>query len=338
MKTIGITFGDVAGIGPEVALSALASDRVQEKDARYILLGDAGWLAQLCRSLRIRVEIPVVKSVEEAAKSREYVVLVDSSPVDLAQVEYGRPQEAAGRAALHWIEQAVQLCRDHVLDAMVTGPISKRGIAMAGSPFPGHTELLAHLTGAPHAVMMLVGGPLRVILVTTHLPLREVAAALTQEKIIAAISLGSLGLKRLGIERPVLAVAGLNPHAGEDGRLGNEEKDIIEPALVRARQEGLELIGPLPADTLFYRALEEPWDGVVCMYHDQGLAPLKMLAFDRAVNVTLGLPIVRTSPDHGTAYDRAGQGTASPDSMIEAVNLAYRLAGGTRAPGPRDSK
>jgi len=186
--------------------------------------------------------------------------------------------------------------------------------------------------------MMLVGGPLRVILVTTHLPLREVAAALTQEKIIAAISLGSLGLKRLGIERPVLAVAGLNPHAGEDGRLGNEEKDIIEPALVRARQEGLELIGPLPADTLFYRALEEPWDGVVCMYHDQGLAPLKMLAFDRAVNVTLGLPIVRTSPDHGTAYDRAGQGTASPDSMIEAVNLAYRLAGGTRAPGPRDSK
>lgn len=327
MKTIGISFGDVAGIGPEVALKAIVHARVPEQGIRYVLLGEERYFLRLCEAIGEELALPVIHSRKELEERDDYALLLDTSGLDLSDVAFGRVSALAGQAALHWIEEGVALCMDGVLDALVTAPVNKEGLALAGCKHAGHTGLLAELTAAKSHVMMLVGGPLRVALVTTHIPLRAVADAITRERILEVIALTSQWLKRIGIENPVLAVAGLNPHAGENGGMGSEELEVIGPAVQQAVEVGLSVIGPLPPDTIFYRALNENWDAVVCMYHDQGLGPLKMLAFDQGVNVTLGLPIIRTSPDHGTAYDIAGQGVASPDSMVEAINLACRVAG-----------
>jgi 4-hydroxythreonine-4-phosphate dehydrogenase len=214
------------------------------------------------------------------------------------------------------------------LAALATAPITKELLHRAGYPFVGQTELLAHLSRTKRFAMMLAGGPLRVALVTTHAPLREVAKLITARKIIEVVELSHEICRRFGIKRPRIAVAGLNPHAGEGGLLGDEEGRIIAPAVKRAKRHGIVVSGPHSADTLFYRAAHGQFDAVVAMYHDQGLAPLKLIAFDNGVNLTLGLPFVRTSPDHGTAPDIAGKGIARPDGMIAAINMAARLAGG----------
>ncbi len=229
--------------------------------------------------------------------------------------------------AVDWVVQGARRCLAGELDALVTAPLSKRLLRDAGWGFEGHTELLAHLSHTKKFAMMLVGGPLRVALVTIHVPLARVSGLLSAGKILDVIELSHQACRRFGIRRPKIGVAGVNPHAGEGGLLGGEERRFIAPAVRRAARKGLDVTGPWPADTLFHQAYHGAFDAVVAMYHDQGLAPLKMIAFDTGVNLTLGLPFVRTSPDHGTAFDLAGKGKARPDSMIAAINLAAELAG-----------
>lgn len=272
---IGITLGDVAGIGPEVVAKALASRRL---DRRF-----------------------------------DYEVI-------------GNPHTRRRAAAADWVVEGARRCLRGELAALVTAPITKELLHLAGYPFVGQTELVAHLSRTKKFAMMLAGGPLRVALVTTHAPLRSVPKLITRKKIVEVAELSHAICRRLGIARPRIAVTGLNPHAGEGGLLGDEERRIIAPAVRCARQHGINAVGPLPADTVFYRAAHGEFDAVVAMYHDQGLGPFKLIAFDNGVNLTLGLPFVRTSPDHGTAPDIAGKGIARPDGMIAAINLAAQLA------------
>lgn len=234
----------------------------------------------------------------------------------------------AGRAAYDAICAAVADAQAGVVQAVATAPVSKLAFAKAGLPWKGHTDLLAHLTGSRRAAMMFWSDPLKVILASVHVPLAAVPQTLTREALDDVIALAACELPRFGLPRPRLAVCGLNPHAGEEGVLGSEEQRILRPAVEHARARGVDIAGPFPADTLFVRAARGEFDAVIACYHDQGLIPVKLLAFGRAVNVTLGLPIIRTSVDHGTAFDIAGQGTANPSSMIVATLLAARLARG----------
>jgi 4-hydroxythreonine-4-phosphate dehydrogenase len=238
----------------------------------------------------------------------------------------GNPRAKRRAAAADWVVEGAKRCLAGELAALVTAPIAKELLYRAGYPFVGQTELLAHLSRTKRFAMMLAGGPLRVALVTTHAPLREVAKLITAQKIVEVVELSHEICLRFGIKRPRIAVAGLNPHAGEGGLLGDEERRIIAPAVKRAAKRGIRVGGPHSADTLFYRAAHGEFDAVVAMYHDQGLAPFKLIAFDNGVNLTLGLPFVRTSPDHGTAPDIAGKGIARSDGMIAAINMAARLA------------
>jgi 4-hydroxythreonine-4-phosphate dehydrogenase len=308
---IGITLGDLNGIGPEVALQALRHLGAQT-GIRFVLIGSPKAIAPL---LRKHDRLP------------RHVLLWDPTPHLAPRHQPGRITAEAARAAAAWIYFAVRACHTGMLDAIVTAPISKEGFALAGVNFPGHTEMLAALTGTQRFAMLLFGGPLRVTLVTRHLPLAKVAAALSAEKIVEAIRLTDEGLRWMGLRQRRIAICGLNPHAGDGGLLGREEIEIITPAIHAARRTGLKLTGPIPADTVFHQAIHGKFDAIVAMYHDQGLGPLKMLAFDSGVNLTLGLPLVRTSPDHGTAYDIAGKNIANPASMIEAIRWAIRLAG-----------
>jgi 4-hydroxythreonine-4-phosphate dehydrogenase len=232
----------------------------------------------------------------------------------------------AGRAAYDAIVRAVEDARHGVVDAMATAPVNKEAFRLAGLPWSGHTDLLAHLTNAPHAAMMFYSEALTVVLATVHIALAEVPRALTRESLEATIALTARELPRFGVAVPRIAVAGLNPHAGEHGLFGREEETVIAPAIAALRRRGVDVAGPFPGDTVFVRARRGEFDAVVACYHDQGLIPVKLVAFGEAVNVTLGLPIVRTSVDHGTAFDIAGTGVANPDSMIAAVRLAARLA------------
>jgi 4-hydroxythreonine-4-phosphate dehydrogenase len=254
-------------------------------------------------------------------------------PRDGTPFETGQLSAAAGRAAYDAIVSAVEDARRGTVDAIATAPINKEAFRLAGLPWAGHTDLLAHLTGARDVAMLFYSEALRVVLATVHVPLAEVPRVLTRESLEATIVLTARELPRFGIERPRIAVAGLNPHAGEHGLFGREEETVIAPAIARACDRGIAVSGPFAADTLFVRARRGEFDVVVACYHDQGLIPVKLAAFGRAVNVTLGLPIVRTSVDHGTAFDIAGKGIADPESMIAAVLLAAKLArsGATRS-------
>lgn len=248
------------------------------------------------------------------------------APPNLQTFTPGLLSAGAGRAAYDTIVRAVDDVRRGEADALATAPVNKEAFRLAGLPWHGHTDLLAHLTGSPHVAMMFDSDTLRVVLATIHIPLAEVPRALTRVSLEATIALTARELPRFGCASPRIAVAGLNPHAGEHGLFGGEEQDVIAPAIAACRGRGIDVGGPFPADTLFVRAHRGEFDVVIACYHDQGLIPIKLLAFGRAVNVTLGLPIVRTSVDHGTAFDIAGRGTADPDSMIAAVLLAAKLA------------
>jgi 4-hydroxythreonine-4-phosphate dehydrogenase len=232
----------------------------------------------------------------------------------------------AGQAAYESIVRAVEAARAGMVDAIATAPVNKEAFRLAGLPWTGHTDLLAHLTGASHVAMMFYSEPLRVVLATIHIPLSQVAGALTQASLEATLDLTAREMPRFGIDQPRIAVAGLNPHAGEHGLFGHEEQHTIGPAIEASRARGIDVSGPFPGDTIFVRATRGEFDVVVACYHDQGLIPVKLLAFGHAVNVTLGLPIIRTSVDHGTAFDIAGKGVADAGSMIDAVRLAARLA------------
>jgi len=322
---IGITLGDVTGIGPEVALKAIAAELPRD-DSRYLLIGDPGCLQRTSAQLGLKFSLAPQSSGLGSERVQWIAPLPDELPTGLTA---GAP--AAARAAVAWLTEGAQRCLRHELDALVTAPVNKEAIIRAGHDFVGQTEFLAQAAGVARPVMMLLGQDdrarwLRVALVTTHVSLRQVAAQITQAKVMAAIELAAASCRDLGLPRARIAVCGLNPHAGEGGQMGDEEQTIIGPAVLAAQGKNLQVVGPLSGDTVFHTALRGEFDAVVAMYHDQGLAPLKTVAFDTGVNWTLGLPFIRTSPDHGTAYDIVGQGRANPASMIAAIQLAKQLA------------
>ncbi len=317
--------GDAAGIGPEVAVRA-AADPFLRRRCDFLLIGSLNVFREQARRTGAALALRRLSAGERREGSGEEVPVLQPPRLPSGPVRPGRVSAAWGRAAMECVERGVKLVLAGGASALVTAPINKEGIHRAGYRFQGHTDFLAHLTGARSWAMMLVGGRFRVTLCTVHIPLSRVSRSLSREGIAEKIRLTHQALLRLGVSRPRIAVAGLNPHAGEAGAFGDEEARIITPAVAACRRAGLPVEGPLPPDTVFYRHRRGDYDAVVAMYHDQGLIPLKTLAFDRGVNLTLGLPLVRTSPDHGTAYELAGRGRADPRSMIEAVKLACRLA------------
>ena len=331
LRPLAVTMGDPAGIGPDIVLTAWAKQQLAPLPP-FVLVADPSVLAERARMLGIAVDIEVVDEVEgDAGRSAGRLPIL---PVQLAKSpQPGCPDPANGPAVIASIERAVRETVAGRASGVVTPPISKATLYAAGFTHPGHTEFLGalateHFPGVTWTpVMMLAAEELRVVPVTVHLPLADVPKALTRDRIVEVCRITARDLTlRFGLERPRIAVAGLNPHAGEGGSLGTEEIEIIGPAIARLREEGLRVTGPHSADALFHAAARKAYDVAVCMYHDQALIPLKTLAFDSGVNVTLGLPFVRTSPDHGTAFDIAGSGRASPTSFVAALRLAARLS------------
>jgi 4-hydroxythreonine-4-phosphate dehydrogenase len=326
-KPLALTFGEPAGIGPEIALASWLKRREAALPPFY-LLGDPAALARRARRVGLNVPLAEVGATEAAATFDRALPVVDIGVS--ATAEPGRPDASSAPVAITAITRAVADVTAGRAGAVVTNPIAKSVLYAAGFRHPGHTEFLAELAASggavPHPVMMLWSETLSVVPVTIHLPLREAIAALTTELIVKTCQITAADLsKRFGLTRPRLALTGLNPHAGEDGALGTEDQNIIAPAVSALRASGLDVRGPLPADTMFHAAARKTYDCAICMYHDQALIPLKTLAFDDGVNVTLGLPFVRTSPDHGTAFDIAGTGRANPSSLIAALKLAARM-------------
>ena len=302
--------GDAAGIGPEIILRALDSEEIKKLGARFLIIGDK----RVIKDNSKRLNIPLSGQTDI---------------LDLSNINYkftlGKINKRLGRAAVEYIEKGVELARKRKIDALVTAPINKQAMNLAGYNYPGHTQLLTELTGAEDVAMMFSSSFLNVTLVTTHLPLKEVSSLLTRQRIYRTIKLSREFFKKHFKKEVKVGVAGFNPHAGEKGLFGSEEKEI-EKAVEKAKREGIKVEGPLPADVLFHQAYLKKYEVVIAMYHDQGLIPFKMLAFDKGVNITLGLPIMRTSPDHGTAFDIAGKGVANPGSMIEAIKMAEFLS------------
>ncbi len=335
MRPLAVTLGEPAGIGPDITLTSWLG-RAEHRLPPFYVVGDPELLQRRARMLGVTVPTAVVTPEETAAAFSSALPIV---PIDLsATAAPGQPDASSAPAAIASIRRAVADVMAGRADAVVTNPIAKAVLYRNGFAEPGHTEYLARLateaTGRPaRAVMMLWSPELAVVPVTIHLPLREVAELLTTELIVetARIVAHDLG-SRFGIARPRLAIAGLNPHAGEDGAMGDEDRTIVAPAVEILRAEGIEARGPLPADTMFHPAARRGYDAALAMYHDQALIPIKTLAFDHAVNVTLGLPFVRTSPDHGTAFDIAGSGRASATSLIAAIQLAARLSAPVAVP------
>ncbi|MBI3649566.1 MAG: 4-hydroxythreonine-4-phosphate dehydrogenase PdxA [Acidobacteria bacterium] len=322
---VGITLGDPAGIGPEIVLKAVADARLRSA-CQLIIIADAVELRRQAQLLKLPCDYPLVREAEMTAMAGAEVVICDVGR-RCAGVAFGKLSAAAGRAAIAFIETGVRLCLAQHLDAIATAPINKEALKLAGSPFPGHTEMLTAWCGAAQSLMCFFAGNLRVVLLTIHQSLQDAIRSIRKERVIAAIALTDQEMRRFGISQPRIAVAGVNPHAGEHGLFGREELDEIEPAIAYCRtQLQIDVSGAFPADTIFVRAARGEFDTVIAGYHDQGLIAVKCLAFGEAVNVTLGLPIIRTSVDHGTAFDKAGQGIAQAQSLIEAIKLAAQLA------------
>lgn len=315
--------GEPGGIGPELLVKALEYGEIRTT-CRPVIIGDKDVLYEALSLLKPDMRPLAVSEPSEAD---------EAGPGDLPIIDLrlaagytkGAPSAQGGRASYGFIEHAAGLALNGKVDAIVTAPISKEALRMAGLPWPGHTEMLAELSGAADYAMMFLGGRLCVLLVTIHTALSNVPGLITKETVLRKIRLASRAGAMLGIKRPRIGVAGLNPHAGESGLFGPEDEEQIAPAVKEARAEGIEASGPHPPDVVFHKAYHGKLDIVVAMYHDQGLIPLKMIAFEEGVNVTVGLPFVRTSPDHGTAYDIAWKGTANPRSMLEAIKAAVRL-------------
>lgn len=290
-----------------------------------VVIADAGELRRQAAHLGLPCDYEVVTEDELTRAGNQQPIICDIKSID-GKIEWGAVSASAGRAAVSFIEAGARLCLSGKLDAIATAPINKESLKLAGSPFPGHTEMLAALCGASDSLMCFFAGDLRVVLLTIHVSLADAIKAITRDRVSRSLVLADRELKRFGIARPRIAVAGLNPHAGERGLFGSEEIKEIGPAIEQCRAAyGIDVTGPYPADTLFVRAARGEFDAAVACYHDQGLIAAKCLAFGEAVNVTLGLPIIRTSVDHGTAFDIAGLGVADHRSMVEAIKLAAKL-------------
>ncbi|MEW6087313.1 MAG: 4-hydroxythreonine-4-phosphate dehydrogenase PdxA [bacterium] len=327
---IGITMGDPAGIGPEVIVKTLLKSNIGKLCIPLIIGGKRfieKEILNLCRGTKFCAPtINVVNRIEGTKDEAGVINIFDLHNADPRKIPIGRVSASAGKAAVEYIDKAVELVKSGGIQAIVTAPINKEAVHLAGLKFPGHTEYLAHLINTKHFAMMLAGGNLRVVLVTTHLAIKYVAKSLNIENVYWTIFVTYKSLQnRFGIKRPKVAVCSLNPHGGEGGLFGDEEKRIIIPAIKKIEKQDIKVDGPLPSDTLFVKANKGLYDAVVCMYHDQALIPLKMASFGKAVNITLGLPFVRTSVDHGTAFDIAGKGVADTGSMEEAIKLATEI-------------
>ncbi len=320
---LALTMGDPAGIGPEIVARLFAEGGAEG----CLVIGEAARLRRAGGLIAAGLAVRPIAAPAEARFAPGVIDLIEVGrlPEDLP---FGRPDKRAGAAASAYVERAIEEAMAGRLAAIVTAPISKAAWHAAGIAFPGHTELLAARAGVAEFAMMMANDELRVVLVSIHVPLAEAIRLVTVAAELRAIRLAHAALGRFGVARPRIAVAGLNPHAGEDGHIGREEIEIIAPAIAAARAEGIDAHGPYPGDTVFMRARGGAFDAVVAQYHDQGLIPVKYLGFEQGVNITLGLPFVRTSPDHGTAFDIAGTGQASAASLRAAVAMARRLAGG----------
>jgi len=335
---IAVTLGDPAGIGPEIIAKTLA-DPETYRICRPLVVGESHAMRMGVEVAGLSLTINPLAEPGEAGFSHGAIDLIDLSNLDPSKIEMGKPAAMTGAASVDYVVYAADLALAGKVDAIVTAPLNKEAMHMAGYSYPGHTELLAEKSGTGEYAMMLATGNLRVVHATTHIPLREVADRLTEERVLDTIHIARDACLSLGIDEPRIAVAGLNPHAGDGGIFGDEEERIIRPAIMEAVEEGLDVDGPVPADTVFAKAAGGQYDMVVALYHDQGHIPVKLLGmrYDESkgewlsvsgVNVTLGLSFIRTSVDHGTAYGKAGrrEGTANPDSLKEAIRVAVQMA------------
>ena len=327
---LGVTMGDASGAGPEIVVKALTQPHVRAL-CRPLVIGDAATIRQAAQIVGSEVPIRAIARVGEASFAGDLIEVLDLQNIDLSRLVFARVDAMTGRAAYECVARAVELALAGQIAAIVTSALHKEALNLAGYHFPGHTEILAHLCGAQSVTMLLVAGDFRVSHVSTHVSLRQAIERVRKPRILEVARLTHQAVRRMGIAGPRLAVAGLNPHAGEGGLFGDEEIEI-QAAVEAAQAEGLHVAGPIPPDTVFYRLKQGQYDAVVAMYHDQGHIPTKVLAFDQGVNVTLGLPIIRTSVDHGTVFGKAGKGTASPSSMIEALKLAAKMASSSDVP------
>ena len=322
---IALTMGDPAGIGPEVIVKAFQDDTLHLQ-SRTVVIGDARLLQATAKKYAPEILVHAIARPDQGWYQTCTIDVIDLKNVP-ENISIGKPSSQAGQASYEAIKTAVDLALNDEVSAITTAPINKKSLHLAGYPFPGHTELLAHLTNSKQAALMMAGNSLRVVLVTTHVPLEQVKPLITEERVLNTIRLTHEWLTRHVTDVPSIAVTGLNPHCGDGGIFGQEETDYIVPALKIVQKEGIQASGPFSADALFGRPDSQKYDAVVCMYHDQALIPIKALAFDRAVNVTLGLAFVRTSPDHGTALDIAGTGKADENSLMAALGMAASMAG-----------
>ncbi len=341
---IAITMGDAAGIGPEITVKALEQKSLHLR-ALPIVVGDAGAMEQALKIAGSGLKIHPISDPAEAKDDPQWVNVLDLKNINVKKLRHGRVDPMPGKAAVEYIQKAVALAMDGRVGAIVTGPIHKEAINKAGFHYAGHTELLADLTKTKDYAMILAHGNFRVSHVTTHTSMRRACDRIKKDRVFTVIRLTREFLQRLGIRNPRIGVAGLNCHSGEDGLFGDEEIKEISPAIEQARKEGWNVDGPVPPDTVFAKMRGRQYDGVVAMYHDQGHIAVKLVGFSMrpggkvwdkmsGVNVTLGLPIIRTSVDHGVAFGKAGEGRANPQSMVDAIKLAIRLAAGKAAEKP----
>lgn len=322
---IAIPMGDAAGIGPEITVKAMADTATQDI-ARCVVVGDKKILEQAMDFSKVELDIQVIQSPEQGNYRAGILNLIDLNNINSNTFKIGEIQAATGQAAYDYIECATKLCLNHQADVLTTTTINKESLKLAGVPYIGHTEILGALTGAKHPLTLFQVRNLRVFFLSRHLSLREACDYVTFEHMQAFISECVDALSVLGIQKPRIAVAGLNPHSGEHGLFGNEEMEAVMPAVDDAQKKGIDIRGPIGADSVFHQALNGAYDAVLSLYHDQGHIATKMVDFERTISITCGMPILRTSVDHGTALDIAGKGIASPVSLIEAIRLAAEYA------------
>ncbi len=336
LPIIGITMGDPAGIGPEIAAKALANSETYKK-CKPLVIGDASAMEQAVKIARVNLKVNPIAKPSEAKFEFGNLDVVDLKDVDIERLQHGKVSAMGGKAAFDAVKKVIELAMANEVDATVTGPLNKEALNLAGYHYTGHTEIYADFTNTKDYTMMLAEGNLRVVHVSTHVSLRQACDNVKKERVYAVIKLAYNTMRDFGIENPRIGVAGLNPHASDGGLFGYEEAEEIAPAIDKARSEGMTVDGPVPPDTLYSKALGGQYDIVVAMYHDQGHIPLKLVGFTwndtekrwnsvSGVNITLGLPIIRTSVDHGTAFGKAGKGTAIEESLINAIDYAVQFA------------
>ena len=322
MEYVGITMGDPAGIGPEVSLKAITKNEAQLNSS--VIFGSTS-IIELYRKL-LKIDYPINELTTINDFKPNCLNVFNVVDIEINQFKIGEVSALAGDAAFQYLKVAIELSLKKEIGPVVTAPLNKEALHLGGHKFDGHTEIFAHLTDTKKYTMMLWSQYFSVVHVSTHVPLRKACDLVTQARVEECIDLACEAMKKLGVAEPKIAVAGLNPHSGEAGLFGHEDQEEITPAILAKQQEHLNVSGPIPPDTVFLKAVNKEYDIVVAMYHDQGHIPMKLLAFDEGVNVTLGLPIIRTSVDHGTAFDIAGKGIANETSMMAAINLALRFA------------